>query len=149
MGRVSRVTRAVAGILVVAFLAASCVTYVPMVEGESVRTERRIAERAYFQTDDRVEPNSIATVLEQDYTTARYARLYQNRMLAFGVLSLAGSIFALTGMIINMVSDAPLAGVGITLTGVGFYLAAFPFSGLAHRSLSEGVEVYNEALLSP
>lgn len=150
MRRVPEATRVLAGVLAVALLAASCVTYVPMEEGETVRVERRFASRAYFQTDDDVEPNSIADVLEKDYTTARYARLYRSRMTAYGIVGLVGSLFMVGGAITSAIFiDEPFAGLGLVGTGLVLHAVALPFFGSAHRALAEGVEVYNEALLSP
>ncbi len=134
--------RVVAAVVLVAVLCASCVTTVPMTDGEPVDVEKVFMGSAYYQDEEQLNVATMIPVLESYDENDRYMGQYRRRQIGAGVLNLAGSLFLIGGAVATLSDDWFLA-LGFDLWALLMYGVSIPFSVGATRSLDKAVDVYN------
>jgi hypothetical protein len=108
--------RLVAAVVLVAVLCASCVTTVPMTDGEPVDVEKIFMGSAYYQEEANLAPNTVAEVLESYEETESYVQSYKLRRIGYSVFSGIGSIMMIGAAVTN-ITGSYFTGAGLALGG--------------------------------
>ena len=134
--------RVVASVVLVAVLCASCVTTVPMTDGEPVDVEKVFMGSEYYQDEELLSHPSMVEVLDGYDETDRYMSQYRLRRIGYTVFSTAGMLLMIGGVATSF-SEAYLTSASLFLGASVMYGVALPFSIGSMRSLDKAVDVYN------
>jgi hypothetical protein len=138
--------RLIAAVILVVFGLSSCVTMVPMRDGDPVEVNSRTFENHYYQEGDRLDYTTMPDVLEDYEGTEEDLERYERRNAGYRITNGVASAFFLGATLATVLTDDLLLWSSFFGTGLTWLIVSLPFSSAQHASLEDAVEIYNSQL---